>query len=107
MEQALKADDLDAWAKADEQFHERLVTLSGNRQLLQTVLNYWDRAHRARMFTLRLRPKPNDSTREHLALVARLRAGDVEGAVQENRAHRERASRELLAICEKFRLQQV
>ncbi len=107
MAQALAVDDLDAWARADEAFHEQLVMLSGNRQLHQTVLNYWDRAHRARMFTLRLRPKPINSTQEHLALVERLRAGDVEGAVQENRAHRQRASRELLAIFEQFRLQQV
>lgn len=107
MARALERDDLDAWARADEHFHEQLVLLCGNRQLHQTVLNYWDRAHRARMFTLRLRPKPVNSTQEHLALVEHLRAGDVEGAVRENRAHRERASRELLAIFERFRLQQV
>ncbi|MYZ44749.1 GntR family transcriptional regulator [Achromobacter sp. KS-M25] len=107
MAEALDADDLDAWARADERFHEQLVLLSHNRQLHQTVLNYWDRAHRARMFTLKLRPKPVNSTKEHFALVERLRAGDIEGAVRENRAHRERASRELLAIFERFRLQQV
>lgn len=107
MARALEADDLQAWAEADERFHKQLVLLCGNRQLYQTVLNYWDRAHRARMFTLRLRPKPVQSTREHHALVQRLRAGDVAGAVQVNRDHRERASRELLAIFEHFRLQQV
>ncbi len=107
MARALRADDLDAWAEADERFHRELIELSGNRMLVQSVLNYWDRAHRARMFTLRLRPKPVDSTKEHMALVERIRAGDAKGAFEVNRAHRERGSRELLAILERFRLQQL
>jgi DNA-binding GntR family transcriptional regulator len=78
MEQALQANDLDAWAAADERFHARLIDLAGNQQLRATVLNYWDRAHRARMFSLRLRPRPGNSTQEHRELVERLRAGDAE-----------------------------
>lgn len=107
MEQALASNDLDAWARADESFHEKLVVMAGNRLLLESVMSYWDRAHRARMFTLRLRPKPVNSTHEHMSLVARLRQGDAAGAAAVNRGHRERASRELLAIFEKFRLQQM
>ena len=105
MEGALKRDDLDAWADADERFHQTLVALAGNRMLTQTVANFWDRAHRARMVTLRMRPKPLNSTHEHMALVERLRAGDAVGAVKANRAHRSRASRELLALFERLRLQ--
>ncbi len=105
MERALRADDLDAWAEADERFHRQLIELAGNHLLAQAVLNFWDRAHRVRRLTLRLRPKPVDSTREHTALVERIRAGDPKGANEVNRAHRERASRELLAILERYRLQ--
>jgi DNA-binding GntR family transcriptional regulator len=104
MDKALKADDLDAWAAADERFHQHLVDLAGNRQLQATVLNYWDRAHRARMFSLRLRPKPVNSTKEHMQMVERLRAGDPEGAARVTRAHRERARHELVAIFERFKL---
>ncbi len=107
MDQALKDDDLDAWAAADERFHAHLVDLAGNRQLQATVLNYWERSHRARMFTLRLRPKPVNSTREHLEMVQRFRAGDAAGAATVTRAHRERANRELVAIFEQFRLSQM
>lgn len=107
MERALKADQLDAWASADERFHQALVALTGNRMLSETVANFWDRAHRARMVTLRLRPKPVNSTREHMALVDRLRAGDAAGAVEVNRSHRGRASRELLALFDRARLQQL
>ena len=107
MARALRADDLDAWARADECFHRTLIELCGNRLLKQTVLNFWDRAHRARMFTLRLRPKPVDSTEEHRELVERIRAGDAAGAFACTRAHRERGSRELLAIIERYRLHQL
>lgn len=104
MDKALKADDLDAWAAADERFHAQLMELAGNRQMQATVLNYWDRAHRARLFTLRLRPKPVNSTREHMQMVERLRAGDAEGAARVTRAHRERANRELVALFERYKL---
>jgi DNA-binding GntR family transcriptional regulator len=107
MEAALEVDDLDAWAAADERFHASLIELSGNRQLEATVWNYWDRAHRARMFSLKLRPKPVNSTQDHRELVERLRAGDARGAAEVNRAHRARASRELLAIFERFKLAQM
>jgi DNA-binding GntR family transcriptional regulator len=107
MEAALHREDLDAWAKADETFHMALVKLAGNRLLLETVMGYWDRAHRARMFTLRLRPKPVNSTKEHMQLVDMLADGDGVGAAQVNRSHRERASRELLAIFERYQLQQL
>jgi DNA-binding GntR family transcriptional regulator len=107
MDKTLKADDLEAWAAADERFHAQLVQLAGNRHLQATVLNYWDRAHRARMFTLRLRPKPVNSTKEHMQMVERLRAGDAAGAAAVTRAHRERASRELVALFERFKLAQM
>lgn len=103
MTKALKADDLDAWAAADERFHQGLIVLAGNRTLIEAVQRLADRVHRARMFTLRLRPKPINSTREHSALLARIRAGDGDGAVRVNREHRERASRELVAIFERYR----
>jgi DNA-binding GntR family transcriptional regulator len=107
MAKALKVDDLEAWAEADERFHRHLLALSGNRLLAETVLNFWDRAHRVRRFTLQLRPKPAHSTKEHMALVERIRAGDAAGANDVNRAHRERASVELLAILERFRFHQL
>lgn len=100
MTNALKADDLEAWARADEHFHRHLLELAGNTVLIQTVQQLWDRAHRARMVTLRLRPRPVHSTREHNAIVEAMRAGDPDATVRLYRAHRQRASVELLAILE-------
>ena len=104
MGRALKANNLDAWAAADESFHRHLVALSGNRLLIDAVQNCWDRAHRARMVTLRMRPKPTRSTREHMDVVEKIRAGDARAAFDTHRAHRERGARELLAILEQYRL---
>lgn len=107
MDKALVKNDLAAWVLADETFHYALVSLSGNRLLLAAMMGYWDRVHRARMFTLRLRPKPVDSTNEHRALVEHLRAGDFKSSIREIRSHRQRASRELLSIFENFHLKQL
>ena len=104
MGRALETGDLDAWAAADESFHRHLVALSGNRLLVDAVQNCWDRAHRARMVTLRMRPTPTHSTREHMEVVEKIRAGDARAAFEAHRAHRERGSRELLAILEQYRL---
>jgi DNA-binding GntR family transcriptional regulator len=101
---ALKSEDLEGWAAADESFHRHLVALSGNRLLIEAVQNCWDRAHRARMVTLRLRPKPTHSTREHEEVVRKIRAGDARAAFEAHRAHRDRGARELLAILEQYRL---
>ena len=104
MTAALKADNLDAWAESDERYHRYLIALAGNRLLSDTLQGLWDRAHRARMVTLRLRPKPVNSTKEHNAIVEAIRAGDSKKAAQLYRAHRQRGSRELLAILEKARI---
>jgi DNA-binding GntR family transcriptional regulator len=104
MARALKTDDREAWAAADEGFHRHLVALSGNRLLIEAVQNCWDRAHRARMVTLRMRPKPVRSTQEHMEVVEKIRAGDARAAFAAHRAHRERGARELVAILEQHRL---
>lgn len=75
--------------------------------LIQTVQHLWDRAHRARMVTLRLRPRPAHSTKEHNAIVEAIRVGDSEATVRLYRSHRQRASIELPAILEKARLESV
>ena len=107
MERALKRDDLYAWAEADERFHRHLLEMCGNAKLAGIVFNYWDRAHRARMVTLRLRPRPVNSTREHLAIVQAIRRGDATTAGALFRAHRQRASQELTDLLQRHRMSQI
>lgn len=96
MEAALKADDLTAWAAADDRFHRALLEMHGNVRLTGIATSLYDQAHRVRLVTLRVRDKPVQSTREHRMILDALQKGDVEGVRSLFRKHRERSVRELL-----------
>ncbi|WP_366552684.1 GntR family transcriptional regulator [Aquibaculum sediminis] len=98
MDQALGDDDLMAWARADERFHETLLNASSNKRLRDLVLRYWDQTYRVRMQTLHLRPKPVDSNRDHLALVEAIEEGKPEEAARIHTEHRIRAGRMLVSL---------
>lgn len=98
MEAALVDDDRKAWAVADERFHRSLVSTSANQRLRTVILQFWEQAHRVRMLTLKLRPKPVKSTREHLDLVKAIESRDSEMARQTHRVHRETAADMLAEI---------
>lgn len=104
MERALERDDLDAWAEADTRYHRVLVGLCPNPRLARIAYTFQDQAHRVRMFTLRLRKKPVQSTQEHRDHLAALLAGDAETAREAYRRHRERATAELMDILHRYRL---
>lgn len=104
MEQALDANDLDAWARADDQFHRYLLHLQGNRRLGDILETLFDQAHRARMITLRLRDIPVQSTQDHRDILDGLRTGDPDRTYAMFRAHRARAAAELMNILENFKL---
>ncbi len=101
MEQALKREDLDAWAAADDQFHLAIFDLHGNRRLRSFVVALNDQVHRARMITLRLRELPTQSNDEHRAIVQHIEDGDSDAARKAFLAHRERAAKELTGILSK------
>lgn len=92
--------DLRTWAAADEAYHMHLLQLCGNRRLASLVMSVWDQAHRARMFTLTLRPLPTQSTEEHRQIVDAILAGDASHAGELYRAHRRRGGEELITIIE-------
>ena len=104
MEAAVANGDRDAWAKADEKFHLALLELCGNRRMTGIVMAMWDQAHRARMFTLKLRPLPVESTREHRAALEAILAGDAVKAREIYRAHRQRGGDELMKLIERYGL---
>jgi DNA-binding GntR family transcriptional regulator len=101
MEQAIAQQDRAAWALADEGFHRGLAELCGNRRLAAMVMQVWDQSHRARMFTLNMRPLPERSTAEHRATLQAIRAGDAEEARETYRRHRQRGGAELIALIER------
>ena len=107
MEEALERGDLDAWAEADDRFHHTMLELHGNRRLKAFAVALNDQAHRARIVTLRLREKPVESTKEHRQILEHLRNGNAAEARRAFRAHRQRTSKELVGILEKFKLGQL
>ena len=104
MEKALKKDDLEAWAQADNRYHRELVRLSKNRRLENIAITLMDQAHRVRMFTLRLREKPVRSTQEHRDHIAAFLNRDPDKVREIYRKHRERAAVELMNILQQYNL---
>ncbi|MEM9429679.1 MAG: GntR family transcriptional regulator [Pseudomonadota bacterium] len=107
MESALEAQDLDAWAEADDRFHRTLLALQGNRRLASVVTALYDQAHRVRIVTMRMRGLPQQSTAEHREIVSHLQAGEPEAARIAFRHHRERAGAEMLGLLERYKLSQL
>jgi DNA-binding GntR family transcriptional regulator len=107
MDAALGHDDLEGWAVADKRFHGLLVTLAGNERLQQMVSQLGEQAHRARVLTLRLRPKPVNSIRDHARLVAAIARRDAEGARQIHHDHRTKAGEMLVDLLDRLGLRQV
>ncbi|MGL5448660.1 MAG: GntR family transcriptional regulator [Rhabdaerophilum sp.] len=107
MEEALAADDLKSWSQADARFHRLLVELAGNRRLATIVEQVSDQAHRARLTTLRLRPKPVGSNRDHAALVQAIRDRDPVRARDIHEQHRRRAADMLVGLVRDLGLKQL
>jgi len=98
MDAALERDDLKAWAEADERFHTLLVAAAGNQRLMDLVQTYVGQSHRVRMQTLRLRPKPMISNRDHEAVVDAVEAHDAKRARELHYTHREKSGRTLVEL---------
>jgi DNA-binding GntR family transcriptional regulator len=107
MDAALAIDDLEAWAAADQRFHSLLVELTRNQRLQQIVTQLGEQAHRARMMTLRLRPKPVGSNRDHAMLVAAIAARDADQARSIHHNHRAKAGIMLVELLETLGFRQI
>jgi DNA-binding GntR family transcriptional regulator len=107
MEAALEADDRKSWAEADDLFHRRLIMLSGNRRLQQTVQTFSDQVRRARLLTLHIRPAPHRSNEDHRALFDAIAEGDAERAARIHREHRMMACKLMVSLLAKHGLRSV
>lgn len=102
MESALKKNNLDKWARADDRFHEILTGKCGNGRLSRMASTVRDQTHRTRLLTLRLRPIPVKSAPEHRAIIEAIRKGNPSAAAKSAGAHRRRASEEMLPLLAKL-----
>lgn len=104
MDIALRAPDLDAWAAADERFHQELVRLGGNSRVKAIVHMMSDQVRRARTITLYMRPLPIKSNQDHRKVLQAIRDGDANLARQTHRAHRKHAKQILVDLLDRHRL---
>lgn len=107
MDKALNANKLEAWAQADKRFHSLLVEFCGNARIKSLVDTYMDQSHRCRLLTLKLRPKPTKSNRDHEAVVNAIRKRDAEGARRIHRNHRQKSGEMLVALLSEYGLRQI
>ncbi len=101
MDAALAADDLRAWAEADDRFHRELVRLGGNARLSMIVSVMRDQVRRARATTLFIRPKPSKSNADHRTVYQAIAERNPVRAHDTHHAHRRAARDMLVALLEK------
>lgn len=104
MEQALRRDDLEAWALGDDSFHRALVQLSDNSRVMAIAAMMNDQVRRARSVTLYMRPRPDGSNKDHRAVLEAILEGDATRAASVHRAHRQEAKDTLLALLKRHKL---
>jgi len=106
---ALQENDLVAWAKADDEFHRLLVVIvsCGNGRIARIAETIMDQSHRARMLSLKWRPIPTKSVKEHQQIVESIRKGLKIQAHNKARDHRARSRDLLLPLLERFGVKQL
>ena len=95
MDKALKNQDRTSWSHADQEFHAELVRLGGNKEIERILSNINDLLRRFHAVTLHMRPSPEQSNAEHLALCEAITSKDPTLAENVHRDHRIK-DRELL-----------
>ncbi|EAV41011.1 transcriptional regulator, GntR family protein [Stappia aggregata IAM 12614] len=107
MEEALKREDRDAWAIADDDFHAELVRLGGNSRIQSIVSMMSNQVRRARAMTLYFRPLPVKSNEDHRAVFDAIRKGDPAAARERHHIHRQHAREVLIELLKRHRLLQI
>jgi DNA-binding GntR family transcriptional regulator len=107
MEEALGNEDREAWAIADDAFHEELVRLGGNSRVQSIVSMMSNQVRRARAMTLYIRPLPLKSNEDHRAVFDAIKNGNAAEARERHRSHRQDAREVLIDLLKKHKLFQL
>lgn len=107
MEEALEREDREAWALADNAFHDELVRLGGNSRVQSIVSMMSNQVRRARAMTLYIRPLPVKSNEDHRAVFDAIKKGQAKEARERHRSHRQHAREVLIELLKKHKLFQL
>lgn len=107
MDVAVRAEDREKWALADDRFHSELVRLGRNRRIEMIVSMMRDQVRRARATTLFMRPVPLKSNEAHRRVYQAIEQGDADIARAAHRAHRQQAREMLVDLLERHRLRAI
>lgn len=104
MEASVNKETIDDWARAEEKYHRLLVNLSGNKRLAVLVENVRAQAYRARIITLKLRPKPLTSTRAYRDVYEHIARGEWQMAKTRHYDHRIEIGNILIEVLDRYQL---
>jgi DNA-binding GntR family transcriptional regulator len=105
MDEALSVGDIDAWGRANDLLHARLVASSGNKRLMAICATLLDQSQRVRAFTLRLRTLPTPTTQLHAEMIRAIADGDAERAAAIQAENKQAWMVELEAIFERLQIE--
>ena len=107
MDEAIALHNREAWAIADDNFHQELVSLGKNVRLQAIATMMSDQVRRARLVTLYIRPEPTKSNSDHRAVYDAILQGDAAAARAVHHEHRAHAKQVILELLRRHRLSSI
>ena len=93
-----KANDVDAFTRADAEFHHLICEFQGNGQIVASMSELRDKLYRvARSVSTRVADRPQSAYREHKAIADAMIAGEAELAIERLTEHIQFGKRVLIS----------
>jgi len=100
MEQAIEQGDIDAWIKADYDYHDVLWAMSTNSFIKNALKSVNGNVYYTRMLVTKVRLDKRKSTKDHRETLTHMKAGNAELARTVTEKHWRRILREVMAVLE-------
>jgi DNA-binding GntR family transcriptional regulator len=94
---SIEGEDPEGMVHTDERFHEAILQMSGNRQLVQIMGNLREQINRFRFVSLGGKGRSTEVLVEHGRILEGLRAGDLKLALKKTAEHIENTQQALMA----------
>lgn len=92
--------DVEAWALADEKFHNVIYEMTGNRRLIQLLSNLREQMYRYRMEYLKNRDAHESLVEEHKEIIRALKQKDEVVGIRTTDEHINRQREKIISILE-------